>query len=88
MHRSPGFYLFLALLAYFVAAGTEETMKYCTPLRFQACKHSPSKYAYLICALAAALGFSTMENVGYAFNSTGEDGTSSLGARALTAYTR
>ncbi len=71
-----------------MAAGTEETLKYFTPLRFKACKHSASKYAYLVCALAAALGFSTMENVGYAFNATGEDGKDSLGARALTAYTR
>jgi hypothetical protein len=34
--RTPGLYLFLFLLSYIVAAGTEETLKYMTPMRFRA----------------------------------------------------
>ena len=45
----------------------EETLKYVTPLRFRACKHSACPYVYLVCAVACALGFSTVENIGYTF---------------------
>jgi len=45
----------------------EETLKYMTPLRFRACKHSACPYVYLVCAVACALGFSTVENIGYTF---------------------
>lgn len=63
--RTPGLYLFLFLLTFVVAAGTEETLKYMTPLRFRACRHSACPYVYLVCATACALGFSTVENMGY-----------------------
>ncbi|EKX38164.1 hypothetical protein GUITHDRAFT_115711 [Guillardia theta CCMP2712] len=86
--RSPGFYLFIALMAYVIAAGTEESLKYFTPLRFQACRNSSSKFVFLVCAVSCALGFSTVENMGYAMGSRGEEGQASLSARAYTAYSR
>ena len=69
--RTPGLYLFIFLLAYVVAAVTEETLKYMAPLRFRACRHSACPYVYLVCATACALGFSTVENIGYTFQSAG-----------------
>ena len=68
--RTPGLYLFLFLLSYIVAAGTEETLKYMTPMRFRACRHSSCPYVYLVCAVACALGFSTVENMGYTFQAS------------------
>ena len=70
--RTPGLYFFIFLLAYVVAAGTEETLKYVTPLRFRACRHSACPYVYLVCATACALGFSTVENIGYTFQASGQ----------------
>lgn len=64
--RTPGLYIFLLLMSYVIAAGTEESLKYCVPLRFRACRHSPSPHIYLVTALAAALGFATIENIGCA----------------------
>jgi len=72
--RTPGLYIFVFLLAFVVAAGTEETLKYLTPLRFRACKHSACPYVYLVCAVACALGFSTVENIGYTFQASGGGG--------------
>jgi len=86
--RTPGFYLFIFLLAYIVAAGTEETMKYCSPLRFRACRNSPSPYIYLVCTVASALGFSTIENVGYTFGGGGEGVRPDFSQRMVTAYSR
>lgn len=86
--RTPGFYLFLLLLSYLVAAGVEESLKYCAPQRLRACRNSPSPYVYLVAALACALGFATAENIGYTFGSAGDANTSDLAARAGTAYSR
>lgn len=71
--RTPGLYLFIFLLAYVVAAGTEETLKYVAPLRFRACRHSACPYVYLVCATACALGFSTVENIGYTLQAAGPE---------------
>jgi RsiW-degrading membrane proteinase PrsW (M82 family) len=82
IQRTPGLYLFVFLLAFVVAAGTEETLKYLTPLRFRACKHSSCPYVYLVCAVACALGFSTVENIGYTFQASGGGGNN--GSTAVT----
>ena len=39
-HRNVALYLFIAAFAYVCAAGTEETMKYLIPQRFQRVKRS------------------------------------------------
>ena len=82
--RTPGLYLFIFLLAYVVAAGTEEMLKYLTPLRFRACTHSACPYVYLVCALACALGFATVENMGYTFQAR-HDGAPFASGNSTTA---
>ena len=65
--RTFGFYLFLFLLAFLIAAGVEETLKYKMVDRLKKMKGTNGKTAigYQIYAITAALGFSIMENVGF-----------------------
>ena len=65
---TPGFFLLLFVLAYISAGGCEEGMKYVLTNRVK--RVTPGfrdREGYLLYAVAGALGFSTVENVGYAF---------------------
>ena len=64
-----GFYLLIFILAYVSAGGCEEGMKYMLVNRVK--RITPGfrdREGYLLYAVAGALGFSTVENIGYAFN--------------------
>ena len=65
-----GFYILLFVLAYISAGCCEEGMKYVLATRVK--RWTPNfrnREGFLLYALAGALGFSTVENIGYAFNS-------------------
>jgi RsiW-degrading membrane proteinase PrsW (M82 family) len=65
-----GFYVLIFILAYISAGCCEEGMKYILATRVK--KWTPGfrdRDGFLLYAVAGALGFSTVENIGYAFNS-------------------
>ena len=65
--KTFGFYVFLFFLAFLIAAGVEETLKYkmVDRIKRMTCINYQSVLGYQICAITAALGFSIMENVGF-----------------------
>lgn len=69
IERTLGFYVFVFLLAFASAGGCEETLKYWCMKRGMKNRGVPHAYAshlgILMFVLCAALGFSTIENVGY-----------------------
>jgi RsiW-degrading membrane proteinase PrsW (M82 family) len=65
-----GFYVLLFVLAYISAGCCEEGMKYVLATRVK--RWTPNfrdREGFLLYAVAGALGFSTVENIGYSFNS-------------------
>lgn len=88
--ESASLYIFLFLLSYGSAGLVEESLKYFCANRVK--KYRPA-YRDLrgvaLYAVAASLGFSTIENIGYVLaGALGKGGDSSLGAVALNAVGR
>lgn len=70
--KTFGFYAFIFILSYVVAGLCEETMKYSIVKRIKRNRPVLQDYdVYLFYAFAPALGFSTIENLGYAVISSG-----------------
>jgi len=66
MKKTFGFYAFLFLLSFVVAALTEETLKYYLIRRVRTYRPEFADWkGYLYFGVAAGLGFSTIENIGY-----------------------
>eukprot|EP00808_Paulinella_micropora_P022514 g14204.t1 len=84
VEHTIGYYIFIFLVAYLVAAFTEELLKYILIGRVR--KYVPDFFhwrGYLMCALAAALGFSTVENFGYVFSGAAGARSALQGSEAL-----
>jgi hypothetical protein len=83
INKTVGLFFFVVLAAWIVAAFTEEAMKYCLLGRV---KHNRPEFndwsGYLVYAVAPALGFSTIENIGYTF------GSPDIASSVLTCVTR
>lgn len=72
MTKNFGFFVFLLLMSFVVASLTEESMKYYVLNKVE--RQRPELVdvkAYLVYAVAPALGFSTIENLGYVANQPG-----------------
>lgn len=72
----------LFLMAFLIAAGVEETMKYFAVKCCRQLHPMSTPHAVLVCLISAALGFATAENIEYVFGAP--DGTSSAANVFLT----
>ena len=71
LSKTAGFFIFIFLVAFIVAGCVEEAMKYALTVRIK--RVTPGfadRSGFLLYAVTAALGFSTLENIGYAFQVT------------------
>ena len=71
LSKTAGFFIFIFLVAFVVAGCVEESMKYALTIRIK--RVTPGfadRTGFLLYAVTAALGFSTLENIGYAFQVT------------------
>ncbi|CAF1322375.1 unnamed protein product [Didymodactylos carnosus] len=67
-NRTFGYYTFFALTSYITASFVEESLKYWAINSVT--KTTANTSGYLMYALAVALGFSTIENIGYLYKSS------------------